>query len=390
MNGTIGRSGTTSDPLARVMADALLATLGHAPDWRREFFTETVENFVENSRPTTETPRNPQGRATCTTMVRRRRPNRAIISAGRRVAAIQIHAGGLDAEQQRDRRYFLQAERRRSAWHARPVPAHAVLRFVVPVVLPAGLPDSIRSSPVVAVIPSRYLSTRLPGKPLALIGGKTMVEHVHDRVSEARTVGAVVVATDDDRVATAVSDFGGTAVMTRGDHQTGTDRLAEVAADLTGQLVVNVQGDEPLVSPDAIDACVKLLLDHPEDVMGTLRRRTADPSDLISPGVVKLVTDAEGYALYFSRSAIPYVRPGQEPPVFWRHLGLYVYRRSFLLALARLPSTPLERAEGLEQLRALGHGYRIRTVETTADTVGVDTPEDLERVRRLLEAGVRT
>jgi 3-deoxy-manno-octulosonate cytidylyltransferase (CMP-KDO synthetase) len=178
--------------------------------------------------------------------------------------------------------------------------------------------------------------------------------------------------------------------MTRADHETGTDRLAEVAAELTGDLVVNVQGDEPLLSPDAIDACVSLLLDHPEDVMGTLRRRTSDPSDLVSPGVVKLVTDADGYALYFSRSPIPHVRPGHEPPVFWRHLGLYVYRRSFLLKLAALPATPLERAEGLEQLRALGHGYRIRTVETTADTVGVDTPEDLERVRRLVEAGART
>ena len=240
------------------------------------------------------------------------------------------------------------------------------------------------------MIPSRYLSTRLPGKPLALIEGKTMVEHVHDRVSEARTISAVVVATDDERVAAAVTEFGGTAVMTRSDHETGTDRIAEVAAALTSNIVVNVQGDEPLISPRAIDACVSLLIDHPDDVMGTLRRQTTDASDLISPGVVKLVIDNEGYALYFSRNAIPNVRPGQEPPVFWRHLGLYVYRRSFLLTLAALPSTPLERAEGLEQLRALGHGYRIRTVETTADTVGVDTPEDLERVRRLVEAGART
>jgi 3-deoxy-manno-octulosonate cytidylyltransferase (CMP-KDO synthetase) len=217
-----------------------------------------------------------------------------------------------------------------------------------------------------------------------------MVEHVHDRVSAARTVNAVLVATDDDRIAGVVSGFGGTAVMTRSDHETGTDRLAEVAAELTGQLVVNVQGDEPLITPDSIDACVTLMLEHPDDVMGTLRRRTSEPSDLVSPGVVKLVTDQEGYALYFSRSPIPHVRPGQEPPVFWRHLGLYVYRRTFLLKLAGLPSTPLERSEGLEQLRALGHGYRIRTVETTADSVGVDTPEDLERVRRLVEAGART
>ena len=217
-----------------------------------------------------------------------------------------------------------------------------------------------------------------------------MVEHVHERMSEARTVNAVVVATDDTRVADVVSAFGGTAVMTRADHETGTDRLAEVAAALRGQLVVNVQGDEPLIVPDAIDACVTLLADHPNDVMGTLRRRTSDAADLSNPAVVKLVTDREGYALYFTRSAVPHVRPGQELPAFWRHMGLYVYRRAFLLTLASLPATPLERAEGLEQLRALEHGYRIRTVETTVDTIGVDTPEDLDRVRRLVEAGART
>lgn len=217
-----------------------------------------------------------------------------------------------------------------------------------------------------------------------------MVEHVYERTVEARTVNAVLVATDDDRVASVVDGFGGTAVMTRADHETGTDRLAEVAAHLTGQLVVNVQGDEPLITAEAIDACVSLLLDHPDDVMGTLRRRTTDPADLANPAVVKLVADRDGYALYFTRSPIPYLRPGHEAPAFWRHMGLYVYRREFLLALAGLPSTPLERAEGLEQLRALEHGYRIRTVETTADTIGVDTPEDLERVRRLVEAVART
>ncbi len=217
-----------------------------------------------------------------------------------------------------------------------------------------------------------------------------MVEHVHARTAESRTVDAVLVATDDDRVARTVDGFGGIAVMTRADHETGTDRLAEVAAHLTGQLVVNVQGDEPLITAEAIDACVSLLLDHPGDVMGTLRRRTTDPADLSNPAVVKLVADRDGYALYFTRSAIPYLRPGHEAPTFWRHMGLYVYRREFLLAMAGLPSTPLERAEGLEQLRALEHGYRIRTVETTADTIGVDTPEDLERVRRLVEAVART
>ena len=231
---------------------------------------------------------------------------------------------------------------------------------------------------------------RSPGKPLALIGGKTMVQHVHERVSEARTVNAVVVATDDDRVARVVSGFGGTAVMTRADHETGTDRLAEVAAALEGQLVVNVQGDEPLIAPEAVDACVKLLIDHPGDVMGTLRRQTTSAADMANPAVVKLVTDRDGYALYFTRSPVPHVRPGRPTPVIWRHMGLYVYRRAFLVTLAGLPSTPLERAEGLEQLRALEHGYRIRTAETDVDTIGVDTPEDLDRVRRLVEAGART
>ena len=217
-----------------------------------------------------------------------------------------------------------------------------------------------------------------------------MVEHVYDRVTEARTIGAVLVATDDERVAEAVAKFGGTAVMTRGDHETGTDRLAEVAAELRSEIVVNVQGDEPMILPEAIDACVSLLINNPQDVMGTLRRRTTDAADLANPAVVKLAADRDGYALYFTRSPIPFVRPGHDAPAFWRHMGLYVYRRTFLLTLAGLPSTPLERAEGLEQLRALEHGYRIRTVETTVDTIGVDTPEDLERVRRLMEAGART
>ena len=216
-----------------------------------------------------------------------------------------------------------------------------------------------------------------------------MVEHVVRRTGASRTVDAVIVATDDDRIAEAVNAFGGTAVMTLATHETGTDRLAEVAAQLDCDIVVNVQGDEPLITADAIDAAVRLLLDRPADMMGTLRKKIDDPADLTTPSVVKVVVDAAGYALYFSRSAIPFVRPGRTVPVHWRHLGLYVYRREFLRTLAALPPTPLEQAEGLEQLRALEHGYRIGTVETDADTIGVDTPEDLERVRRLVEAGAQ-
>ena len=220
-----------------------------------------------------------------------------------------------------------------------------------------------------------------------MIDGKPMVEHVYRRAIGAKRVDAVVVATDDRRVADVVSAFGGTAVMTRGDHATGTDRLAEVAAALDSEIVLNVQGDEPLMTADAIDAVAALLLSRPEDQMATLRKRVDDLNDLTTPSVVKLVVDHQGYALYFTRSGIPFVRPGQPAPVFWRHLGLYAYRRPFLATLAGLPSTPLEQAEGLEQLRALEHGYRISTAETSADTIGVDTPEDLERVRRLVTAG---
>ena len=259
-----------------------------------------------------------------------------------------------------------------------------MLRFAVPVVLAAGLPHSLRSARIVAVIPARYLSTRLPGKPLALIEGKTMIEHVCRQVEQARAVDAVIVATDDERVARVVDGFGGTAVMTSPSHATGTDRLAEVARELNSEIIVNVQGDEPLIAPEAIDAAIGPLVDRPEDLVSTLRRRIEDQSDLGNPSVVKVVVDAEGYALYFTRAQIPFVRPGQAAPVAWRHMGLYVYRRAFLLKVAAWPQTPLELAEGLEQLRVLEHGHRIRTVETTADTVGVDTPEDLERVRQLV------
>jgi 3-deoxy-manno-octulosonate cytidylyltransferase (CMP-KDO synthetase) len=211
-----------------------------------------------------------------------------------------------------------------------------------------------------------------------------MVEHVYRSAAAAARVDAVIVATDDPRVAEAVMAFEGTVVMTRGDHATGTDRLAEVADALTGDIVINVQGDEPLMTADAIDAVVGLLDDRPGDLMATLRRRIEDPADLTTASVVKLVVDRDGNALYFSRSAIPFVRPGQPIPVLWRHLGLYAYRRTFLQTLAGLAPTPLEQAEGLEQLRALEHGYRIGTAETLADTIGVDTPEDLERVRRVM------
>jgi 3-deoxy-manno-octulosonate cytidylyltransferase (CMP-KDO synthetase) len=316
-----------------------------------------VENLVENFRTRRIFLGKPAGLADCTKLVRHARTERGIIDFFCSCGSHSSRAGKI------------------------------VVRFTVPVVLPAGLPHTVRSARVVAIIPSRYRSTRLPGKPLAMIAGKTMVEHVYRRAAAATRVDAVVVATDDERVAEVVSAFGGTAVMTRDDHATGTDRLAEVSRALEGDIVVNVQGDEPIMTAEAIDAVVTLLQSNAADVMATLRRRVMDLSDLDNPSVVKLVADNAGYALYFTRSAIPFVRPGLPAPVFWRHLGLYAYRRAFLATLAALPSTPLEQAEGLEQLRALEHGYRISTAETQADTIGVDTPEDLERVRQHLGQG---
>jgi 3-deoxy-manno-octulosonate cytidylyltransferase (CMP-KDO synthetase) len=212
-----------------------------------------------------------------------------------------------------------------------------------------------------------------------------MIEHVYRRASAASRVNAVVVATDDQRIADAVTGFGGFAVMTSAAHETGTDRLAEVAAALSSDIIVNVQGDEPLIDAGAIDACVNALLDHPNDVMSTVRRKLED-HEAENPAVVKVVVDAHDNALYFSRSPIPFRRDEGGGAPRWAHLGLYGYRRTFLLTLASLAPTPLEQSERLEQLRVLEHGYRIRCVETASFSLGVDTPEDLARVRALMNS----
>jgi 3-deoxy-manno-octulosonate cytidylyltransferase (CMP-KDO synthetase) len=238
----------------------------------------------------------------------------------------------------------------------------------------------------VAVIPARYQSTRLPGKPLADIGGRPMVEHVYRRACEARTLSRVLVATDDLRVFETVRAFGGEVVMTSPLHRTGGDRVAEVAAGLSETLIVNVQGDEPLIAPGMIDAAVLACAASPDVVMSTVRRAITDPHDLDNPAVVKVVTDLSGRALYFTRSRVPFPRDVETATPCFKHIGLYVYRREFLLHLSRLAPTPLERAESLEQLRALEHGFPIVTVETTTDVMGVDTPDDLERVRRVVAA----
>jgi 3-deoxy-manno-octulosonate cytidylyltransferase (CMP-KDO synthetase) len=239
------------------------------------------------------------------------------------------------------------------------------------------------------VIPARYAASRLPGKPLADIAGRPMVEHVYRRAAAARGVTAVIVATDDERIAKAVAGFGGRWVMTRPDHASGTDRIAEVARDLTCDLIVNVQGDEPALAPTAIEQAIAPLAADRSVVMGTLGSPLDDASDPQNPHVVKVLVDRQGFALYFSRAPVPYRREAGAPgSAVLRHVGLYVYRRDFLLTLASLPRTPLERAESLEQLRALEHGYRIRVVETAYQSLSVDTPEDLERVRRLAADGL--
>jgi 3-deoxy-manno-octulosonate cytidylyltransferase (CMP-KDO synthetase) len=254
-----------------------------------------------------------------------------------------------------------------------------------------------RNLAIVAIIPARFASTRLPGKPLSLIHGKTMIERVYERAKAARRVDRVVVATDDERIAGVVRGFGGEAALTSPAHPTGTDRLAEAARAIDAEVVVNVQGDEPMLDPAGIDAAVEALLSEPGLEMATLSLPLRDVAEMLAPSVVKVVTDACSDALYFSRSPIPHVRlaEGAGPRaaaeaalargLARKHVGLYAYRRDALLRLASLPPSPLEQAEGLEQLRALHHGMRIRVVPVDGEGgFAVDTPEDLERVRALL------
>jgi 3-deoxy-manno-octulosonate cytidylyltransferase (CMP-KDO synthetase) len=291
---------------------------------------------------------------------------------------------------------------------------------------PAGIPEIVAPQ-IVAAIPARYGSTRLPGKPLLALAGRPMIEHVYRRVASARGLTRIVVLTDDERIARAVAAFGGEVELTPAACASGTDRIAHAARRWPGAAaVVNVQGDEPLIDPDAVSAVAEHLAAHPEDPMVTLAApfaavaatatappaagRAAPPdllaeiaeiAEIANPNVVKVVVSLDGYALYFSRSAIPYARhatagasaaaaedvgAGAAPPL--RHLGIYGYQRAALLRLADLPPSPLERSEGLEQLRALEHGMSIRVLLLTGPGLpGVDTREDLERVERLLGPG---
>lgn len=237
---------------------------------------------------------------------------------------------------------------------------------------------------VLCVIPARYASTRLPGKPLLDIAGKPMVVRVYERAMRAAKVSETLVATDDERIKAAVEASAGKAMLTRADHPTGTDRLAEVAGAYGDvDLIVNVQGDEPLIDPGLIDELIEEFEGEPELAMATVKTEIKDEAEQRSPNNVKVVCDREGYALYFSRSLVPYPRKGGCP--VYKHIGIYAYRRDFLLAYAKMAPTPLEQAESLEQLRALENGCRIKVVETQSQFVGVDTAEDLAKVNEIYQ-----
>ena len=239
-----------------------------------------------------------------------------------------------------------------------------------------------------AIIPARYASTRFPGKPLAVLGGKTVIQRVYEQVSNV--LNEVYVATDDERIFSCVESFGGKAVMTRKDHQSGTDRIQE-AVEKTGtqaDVIINVQGDEPFIQPSQIQTLMQLFDDLSTQI-GTLGKPFESMEAVENPNSPKIVTDNRGFALYFSRSIIPYIRGkeriewfGEYP--FLKHLGVYAYRREVLAEVTKLPQSPLEKAESLEQLRWLQNGYRIRVGLTDVETVGIDTPEDLQRAEALL------
>jgi len=242
---------------------------------------------------------------------------------------------------------------------------------------------------VIGVIPARYKSTRLEGKPLADIHGKPMVQHVYENASRAATLDRVVVATDDERVRRAVTAFGGEVAMTSPSHTCGTERVAETAERYDAGIILNIQGDEPLMDPIIIDECVRALRDNPEVGISTVMKRIPEEA-FHDPAVVKVVCDLRGRALYFSRSLIPYPRFRTADFAVFEHIGIYGYTRDCLARISQIPPTPLEQMEGLEQLRALEHGIAIQVVESafTGDLVSVDTPEDLEKVRMILANGV--
>ena len=247
-----------------------------------------------------------------------------------------------------------------------------------------------RGTKIVAIIPARFASERFPGKVIAPLADKPLVVHTYERTAAATLITDAVIATDDARVIEAVAPYGCNTILTRADHTTGTDRIAEVAADSDADIIVNVQADEPLIDPALIDATIQPLLDDPDLPMATARHAIHDPALIADPNCVKVVCDARQRALYFSRSAVPFIRDAGHDPlaeaIYWQHIGLYVFRRSFLLEFAAMTPTPLEQFEKLEQLRALENGFSIAVVDAHEAAIGVDTPEDLDRARAALEA----
>jgi len=239
--------------------------------------------------------------------------------------------------------------------------------------------------PAIVIIPARYGSTRFPGKPLCHLLGKPMIQHVYERAMEARRVNDVFVATDSAEIFSAVRGFGGNAVMTSAEHKSGTDRIAEAVCklDAAGEIIVNLQGDEPMIMPEMIDSAIRAMEDE-RAAIGTLAKKIERAEEIEDPNVVKVVFNAEGFALYFSRSPIPYHRDQAQKTFYYKHIGIYAYRREVLLRFSRLEPTMLEEIEKLEQLRALERGFTIKVCETPFETIGVDTASDLERVEKCL------
>ena len=236
----------------------------------------------------------------------------------------------------------------------------------------------------IGIIPARYEASRFPGKVLSDIHGKPLIQYVYEEALKSNALEDLVVACDDERILKAVEGFGGRAVMTSNIHQSGTDRLTEVVNPIDTEIVVNIQADEPLIHASMIDDLVNCLIDNPQVPMASLMHRINNAQDLEDRNVVKVVADRDNFALYFSRSLIPHVRslgPDALPPAYFKHLGLYAYTKDFLFTFTNFPVGELERVEKLEQLRALEHGFRIKLIETAFDTIGVDTPEDLDKVR---------
>lgn len=241
---------------------------------------------------------------------------------------------------------------------------------------------------VIGVIPARYSSTRFEGKVLADIGGKPMIQHVWERAKQVKILDDLIIACDEEIVAKAARDFGAKVVLTSKGHASGTDRIAEVVNPLDVKIIVNIQGDEPLIQPVMIENVARALLEDKDLVMATVMKKIEDPAIINDPHVVKVVVDSNNFALYFSRAAIPYRAINSEinQPVYYKHIGLYAYTKDFLFTYKKLPPSVLERTECLEQLRVLQEGFRIKVIETKHDTVGVDTPEDLEKVKAYLES----